>query len=140
MSAEANKSVVLKAFKAIHERDVDSLMSCIHDDVSWLIPYRQDRFVAGGTMDKAGVEGLMSRVFSGFTQWEFVVTGIIAEGDRVALEALSNGVGPGTATYKNIYHFAFEMRDGQIYSAKEFFDPFEVLAYQEQWPSEAHDG
>lgn len=139
VSAETNKSVILRAFKAIHERDLPALMACIHDDVSWLLPYRQDRFPAGGMLDKSGVEQLMSNVFPGFTQWEFIVTGITAEDDRVALEATSSGVGPGGAIYKNIYHFAFELQDGLIYSAKEFFDPFEVLAFQEQWPREAND-
>ncbi len=65
---------------------------------------------------------------SGFTEFSFEVTGIAAEGDRVAVEAKSSGVGPGSATYKNIYNFIFEMKDGKIYAAREYFDPFEVLA------------
>lgn len=46
----------------------------------------------------------------------------------MAVEAKSSGVGPGSATYKNIYNFIFEMKDGKIYAAREYFDPFEVLA------------
>lgn len=136
MTVESNKQTVLKACKAINNRDVDGLLACIDDLGSWSVPYRQDRFEFAGYKDKAAFCELIGGFLSGFTEFSFEVMGIVAEGDRVAVEAKSSGVGPGSATYKNVYNFIFEMRDGKIHAAREFFDPFEVLAYVEQWPAQ----
>ena len=136
MSVEDNKRLVLQAMDAISALDVDALMATVAEDGTWTVPYRTDQFHSGGTMDKAGTRQFMSNSFSGFTDWSFQVTSVTAEEDRVAVQAKAAGSGPGTATYQNVYHFAFTVKDGAIASAREFFDPFEVLAYLQQWPKD----
>ncbi|MGD9665532.1 MAG: nuclear transport factor 2 family protein [Novosphingobium sp.] len=137
MSTEANKQTVLKACKCINDRDFEGLLACIHDEGSWSVPYRTDRFPFAGFRDKAAFGEMLAGILGGFSEFSFEVTGITAEGDRVAVEAKSQGVGPGTATYQNVYNTTFEMKDGLIHTAREFFDPFEVLAYVEQLPPQA---
>jgi len=132
MSIKSNKALVLRACEATDKGDGETLLDCLHDEVTWLVPYRKDRFKHGGTMDKAGVRELIEWFFPQFSEFSFEVTNIIAEGDHVAVQARARGVGPGSAVYSNHYHFAYEIKDGKIYYIKEYVDPFELLAYQDQ--------
>lgn len=139
MSIESNKALVLRACEATGRGDGETLLDCLHEEVTWLVPYRKDRFEHGGTMDKAGVGELIKWFFPKFREFTFEVKNIIAEGDHVAVQARARGVGPGEAVYSNHYHFAYEIKNGKIYSIIEYIDPFELLAYQEQIAAMSND-
>jgi len=53
---------------------------------------------------------------------KFTVTGITAEGDRVAIEAQGYAKLKNGKTYENLYHFLFVVRDGKIQEGKEYCD------------------
>lgn len=135
MSAQENKEIVLKACQYLSERNLPALFDMIHEDGSWSVPYRSDRFQFGGFRDKAGVCELLTGFLGGFQEFSFTVTSITAEDDRVAIEAKSQGVGPGTARYENVYIIIFFLKDGKLHTVREFFDPFQALAYVEQIPA-----
>lgn len=136
MSIAENKALITKVAAALNDRDVPTLLSCVHEDGSWSVPYRQDKFQFAGHKDKPAFAELIAFFLGGFSQFSFTVTSMTAEDDRVSIEAKSSGVGPGTAVYNNIYTMNFRIKDGQVIEAREFFDPFEVLAYVEQWPAQ----
>ena len=50
------------------------------------------------------------------------ITGITAEGDRVAYEAVGEMVFPDRV-YRNIYHNLVVIRDGLIVEGREYMDP-----------------
>jgi ketosteroid isomerase-like protein len=47
---------------------------------------------------------------------------MIAEGERVAVEAESLGNHASGQVYNNLYHFLFEFQDGQLLRLKEYMD------------------
>ena len=48
------------------------------------------------------------------------IVGTTCEGDRVAVESKGSMLLANGNTYKNIYHFLFEFKDGRIVTAKEY--------------------
>jgi ketosteroid isomerase-like protein len=50
------------------------------------------------------------------------LTGIVAEGDKVACEVVITGRTAKGKDYKNHYHFLFEVKNGKITGAKEYVD------------------
>jgi hypothetical protein len=53
-------------------------------------------------------------------------TGITAEGDRVAVEAVSDGETLDGKRYLNQYHFLFEFKNGKFTAVCEYMDPMHV--------------
>lgn len=51
-----------------------------------------------------------------------IVQGVTAEGDRVAIEAVSHGQMTNGKTYNNTYHYLFIFKDGKIRMAKLYND------------------
>ena len=135
MSIESNKALVRQACRCIHQRNVPALLELMHAEGTWSIPYRSDRFQFSGVRDKAATGKQLTDFLSGFTRFTFTPMAMTAEADRVAVECVCEGVGPGTATYKNGIHFVFIIKDGKIHTVREYLDPFEVFAYVEQWPA-----
>jgi ketosteroid isomerase-like protein len=50
------------------------------------------------------------------------VKGMVAEGDRVAVEAESHGELANGRVYRQSYHFLFEFRGGRISAVREYLD------------------
>lgn len=132
MSIEANRALAQRFCQLISERKLDELFALIHDEGSWSIPYRVDRFPFAGHKDKKTAAQMIGGFLAGFSEFSFSADNITIEGDTVAIEARSSGRGPGAARYDNVYHMHAEIRDGKLHTIREYFDPFQVLAYVEQ--------
>jgi uncharacterized protein len=132
MSAEDNKALVLRALRLLSERKVSELAELIHDEGLWSIPYRTDMFPYAGDKNKAAECAMLRQFLSGFDKFSFSVTSVIAESDRVAVEARSKGSGPGLAEYANTYNMSFVIKDGKLHTVREYLDPFQVTAYVAQ--------
>ena len=103
VTADQNKELVRRACSCIDTRDIDALMEMLSEDATWELPNRKDRFEYGGPNDKEGTYKLLTGFLTPFDKFSFEVTTLTAEGDRVAVEAVSHGVGPGAAEYRNNY-------------------------------------
>lgn len=132
MSIAENKALVLRAFELLGKRDLPGLFALIHDEGSWSVPYDPARFQFAGYRDKPGVMELLTGFLGGFDSFAFTVQNATAEDDRVVVEAVSEGVGPAGAQYRNNYILIVFVRDGKLHTVREYFDPFKVLAYVEQ--------
>ncbi len=137
MTATQNKALVMDAMRHLNDRDLPALFDLIHEEGSWSVPFRSDRFAFGGFRDKAGIMELLTSFLGSFESFSFTVDNATAEADRVVVEARSEGVGPCSARYRNNYLLIFFVRDGKLHTVREYFDPFEVNAYVEQWTSRA---
>ena len=51
---------------------------------------------------------------------------MVAEGEKVAVEATSRGEHISGQIYSNEYHFLFEFRDGKLLRLKEYMDTEQV--------------
>lgn len=130
--SDSPKQIVTQVCQHLSDRNLDALFALIHDEGSWSIPYREDRFAYAGFRDKAGLRELLSGFLGGFDSFRFDIVNIIAEGDKVAVEATSEGEGPAAAQYRNRYLLIFLLKDGKVHTVREHFDPYQVEAYVEQ--------
>jgi ketosteroid isomerase-like protein len=114
MSTETNRQTALKMITAMAEGHLDETL--ITDDITWWVP-------GLGTVSKP--------VFLGFIDAfkaklkgpvKMVVSGVTAEGDRVAVEAESFADLVNGKSYRNTYHFLFVFRNGKICHSKEYND------------------
>ena len=123
-NSDSNKATVTRFFEALNKGDVDTIVNT----------YAQDGCLQtmGGTL----ISGIFSReqvadsagsIFDVFpTGLTFTVLDQVAEGNKVAVEATSNGEHISGQTYSNEYHFLFEFRDGKLLKLKEYMDTEQV--------------
>lgn len=88
-----------------------------------------------GEITEKNIDRLVEYIFSQVIgEFKLEVVGITAEGDRIAVEAVSNAMIRGGFEYNNKYHLLFTIRDGYIQSFREYLDTqhlAEVLAHIE---------
>jgi uncharacterized protein len=119
-NSESNKALVTRFFAALNRGDVDFIV---------------DTYAADGcvqTMGNTLISGIFSReqiaasaggIFDVFPEGlKFTALGMVGEGDKVAVEATSEGKHISGQTYTNEYHFLFEFRGGKLLRLKEYMD------------------
>jgi uncharacterized protein len=123
MSIEANKKLVAEFFAHFKRKEVKEVLDKLAPDATWWIGGKKELFPLAGTKSKAEIgEILMSLVPSSKDGLSITPHGMVAEGDKVAVEAESFGVLGNGRTYNNFYHFLITVRDGKIASVKEYLD------------------
>lgn len=115
-----NREVVRELFDAMNRADVAKLDALYADDFEiWtagVLP------ISGTRTRAQALEG-MGFIDSMFpTGIRFEILAMTAEGDRVAVEAESDGLHASGKRYHNQYHFLLVVRDGKIHRFKEYMD------------------
>ena len=125
MSPENNKQLVRHLFEEMNTGDIHRYLALVPDDYTHTIPGKS---VFAGTRTKAQMaeelEGFGAMFPKGL---KMTIKGMIAEGDRVAVEAESYGETIDGTVYNNEYHWLFEVRDGKIRAAREYMDTAHVV-------------
>lgn len=116
----ANKRLVEELFAALSRADSAAVDRMYGEDftlwTSGTLPF-------SGTFDKAQSMKNMGLVLGLFPQGlRFTVQAMTAEGDRVAVEAESDGVHVSGKRYHNRYHFLVVIREGKVRQLKEYMD------------------
>jgi ketosteroid isomerase-like protein len=111
---EANKDLVKRYSQAVIDGDMDTLLALQHADVKWWVLGRGE--LDRETFNAAVRNGLLSA-----KKRSVVVTGLTAEGDRVAYEAQGEMVFEDRV-YRNTYHNLLVIRDGLIVEGREYMD------------------
>ena len=119
-NCEANKATVMDFFEAMNKGDTDYIVRA----------YAQDGCLQ--TMGNTLISGIFSRdqiqasaggIFEVFPNGlHFDIVAMTAEGDRVAVEASSEGEHVSGQTYSNEYHFLFEFSNGKLKTLREYMD------------------
>lgn len=118
-----HKILVAEFIEAMRVSDVEKLAGMITDDFSWWIAGKVEYLQTAGEHDKDFFMGFFGGGADLFPNGaEFVVTGMIAEGDKVAAEANMTAVTAMGTTYDNSYHFLFTIENGKIARMKEYMD------------------
>ena len=125
-NSETNKTIVTRFFDALNKGDVDFIV---------------DTYAADGcvqTMGNTLISGIFSReqiaasasgIFDVFPDGlKFTALSMVSEGNKVAVEATSEGKHISGQTYTNEYHFLFEFRAGKLLRLKEYMDTERVTA------------
>ena len=120
MSHEDNKQLVRTFFLHLNRGDMSAIAECYADDGYCLT---MGNTLISGKSTKAQVIQLGGDIFKVFPNGlRFSVDDMTAEGDRVAVEARSEGLHASGKMYSNQYHFLFQFRDGKVMLLKEYMD------------------
>ena len=117
---ESNKAVVKRFFDAMNAGDVKFIVDSYAGDGCL---QTMGNTMISGTFTKEQIARSAGGIFDVFPQGiRFTILDMIAEGDKVAVEATSEGEHVSGQTYTNQYHFLFELRDGKLVRLKEYLD------------------
>lgn len=121
MSSEArNRKAVEDFFAALNRGDVPALLDAYTDDGHCLT---MGRTLISGKFSKAQIAAAAGGIFEVFPEGiRFEIKAMTAEGERVAVEAESEGLHVSGQIYSNQYHFLFRFRDGKVVEYKEYMD------------------
>src|SRR5581483_9751060 len=118
-----NKTLAREFFARFSASDIEGALALMSDDATWLIPGKPDRMATAGLYNKERIRKLfysmLKQLESGL---QLTVKSMVAEGERVALEAESSGDLKNGRRYRQQYHFAIEFRGGKICAVREYLD------------------
>ncbi|MAT91613.1 MAG: hypothetical protein CME59_03345 [Halioglobus sp.] len=118
--AEANKALVRKFFQAMNSGDVDRIVAAYTADGCL---QTMGNTLISGTFGRDEIQASAGRIFEVFPDGlRFDILAMTAEGERVAVEASSEGEHVSGQTYSNEYHFLFEFSGGKLRRLKEYMD------------------
>jgi len=119
-SIDANKRFVSDFFEALNAGDVASIVAAYCDDGQL---QTMGNTLISGTYDREAIAAAAGGIYDVFPDGlRFTITSMVADENRVAVEAESEGQHVSGQTYANQYHFLFELRDGKLARLKEYMD------------------
>ena len=123
MSEEENKKVALRFFESLSTGNLDVALELISDSVTWWLAGKPEQFALAGSKDKTEFAEMLGLIEKGMPNGiRLTITGVTAEGDRVAVEMNADGVSALGKEYHNEYHDLLEVRDGKIEAGREYLD------------------
>jgi ketosteroid isomerase-like protein len=123
-SIEANKDTVTRFFDALNAGDTRAIVDAYADD--GCVETKGTTLISG-VFNKEQIAASAGAIFEVFPKGlSFEITGMVAEGEKVAVEATSRGEHISGQIYSNEYHFLFEFRDGKLLRLKEYMDTEQV--------------
>ena len=117
-----SKAIVREFFETFSRGDIDGVMARMTEDATWWVAGRIEGM--SGTNTKQALGELLRQVKPLYRQAALSITptAMIAEGDKVAVEARSHADLVGGGVYANQYHFLVTLRDGLVQSVREYSD------------------
>ncbi len=115
-----NKQRVRDFFDALNAADAERIAAAYHPEGRC---WTSGNTLISGTLSREQIVAGAGAVLEAFPQGlRFSITAMTAEGERVAVEAESDGMHVSGRHYHNFYHFLFEFRDGLVLQLKEYMD------------------
>ncbi|MBX7489564.1 nuclear transport factor 2 family protein [Qipengyuania sp. GH25] len=123
MSIQDNKQLVQDYMANFGRSDIDGLLAMMTDDFTWTIVGKPHLSPFVGTKSKVEIAELWHGLYEALDgPLTMSVTGMIAEGDQVATEVVSDGRTHDGKLYANAYHFVITLRDGHLAAVREYTD------------------
>ena len=123
MRIEQNRRVADELFSSLSIGDIPGVLDTLTDDVKWTIAGRREALPTAGTYTKQKIEKLMKAMHGQMeAPMTFTITGRVAEGTKMSIEAESVGHLTNGRTYNQSFHFLLEFRDGKICRVREYLD------------------
>jgi uncharacterized protein len=133
---EANKQTLRRAIAAIGALDLDAVVSELHDEIRFELPYEE-------AVPNSGVDGirtLLGSMFVMFAKFDLALTDIYDLLDPNMLVARYQGDALGRdkpVAYRNDYIGVFEFRDGKITLWREYDNPMVSAAMVAEFGGDA---
>ncbi len=127
MSIEQNKQAIVRYFERVNRGDKDAILECLTEDFvfqgmgrhpDW-VRYRWDREMFANAPREMSTK--MKKPI------QLRLLGMIAEGERVAVQAESYCEMNNGKIYDNAYHFVFTLRQGRIAEVLEYCCTYTVV-------------
>ena len=123
-TTESNKALVKQFFAALNAGDAETIANSYAPDGT---VQTMGNTLISGVFDRDQIARSAAGIFDVFPQGlTFTITGMVAEDDKVAVEATSEGEHISGQTYTNEYHFLFEFRGDKVLRLKEYMDTEQV--------------
>jgi ketosteroid isomerase-like protein len=136
--SESSRAIVLQFCDCLSRRDFAGIMELMTPDATWWVVGRPNAASPGGAYEVSNLISVVESFLGALDEFSFTVEGSIAEGERVAIEAISSGR-KGNLYYNNNYLMRYHVRNGKIQSLREFMDPDEVAAFIEKLNTNSGD-
>ena len=109
---EENKKIVQAFFTAMNNGDVETIVNAYADDgYVWTM----GQTLISGKYSKQQIQDAAGGIFEAFPEGLlFTIDGMVAEGEKVAVEAHSSGQHVSGQVYENQYHFLFTFEKGKL--------------------------
>ena len=117
-----NKAIVARFFEIFSSGDVPALLDAMADGGSWWVSGRLEGM--SGRYDKASFGPLVEGAKTIYKSGSLMITPVsmIAEGERVAVEATGFAELTDGRAYSPQYHFLVTVRDGKVFEVREYLD------------------
>jgi ketosteroid isomerase-like protein len=123
MSVESNKKIARALVEGLGSDQDDAFSRLLHDEVLWSVMANPASFPVTGDMTKTQFLEHLQRFRRAVPNGlQIAVTGVTAEGNRVAIEAESSATLMNGNVMRQVYHFLFEVRSEKVYRAREYLD------------------
>ena len=120
---DQNKQLVLDFWRYFSQGDADGTIGVMADNATFTVVGRPGGFEGIGEKSRQDLvetlEWIKEVMPNGLV---YSITGMIAEGNKVAAEGVSYGVTTNGKAYKGIYHFLFEIENGKITAVREYLE------------------
>jgi uncharacterized protein (TIGR02246 family) len=124
MTAAETKVLVQQFFDALNAGDAETIANSYTPDGSI---QTMGNTLISGVFNREQILQSAAGIFDVFPKGlTFTVLGMVAEGNKVAVEATSEGEHVSGQIYTNEYHFLFEFRDDKVLRLKEYMDTEQV--------------
>ena len=119
---EQNKKTVENFLATFSAGDIDGVGEGLTDDATWWVMGSIEGL--SGTYTKQQMLDLLPNFKTTYTSGalEIKPTGMVAEGDLVAVEAEGHAELTNGRVYESLYHFLFEVRGDKVARVKEYLD------------------
>ena len=119
---QANKALVARFFETFSSGDVPAIIGAMAHDGSWWVSGKLDGM--SGSYTAAGLAPLLEGANAGYKAGALRITpsGMIAEGDKVAVEAKGYAELLDGRKYDCQYHFLITIRGGKVADVREYMD------------------
>ena len=115
-----NKQRVRDFFDALNRGDSAAIVAAYAEDGC---VHTMGHTLISGRFTKDQITAAAGAIFQSFPRGlAFEITGMTAEGERVAVEAESDGMHVSGKRYRNQYHFLFVFRRGELVTLREYLD------------------
>lgn len=117
---QRNKQLAQTFFDFLNRGDVPAMLDAYAEDG---ICHTMGNTLISGVFSKAQIAAAAGGIFQVFPQGiRFTIKAMTAEGERVAVEAESEGQHISGKRYSNQYHFLMRFRDDKLVEFKEYMD------------------
>lgn len=116
------KKIVEAFFATFSRGDVDGVLDAMADGASWWVSGSLDGM--SGTYEKATFGPLLRGATALYVEGalRITLTSMLAEGDRVAVEAEGFATMTSGRVYQPRYHFLVEVKQGKVWRVREYMD------------------